>query len=64
VSPHRDVTEQRRVNVVLPFELVVALDRYRYEHRFFSRSAVITEAVREFLGRRAQDRSHRAEKAD
>lgn len=57
MSPHRDVTDQRRLNVVLPFELVVALDRYRYEHRFFSRSAVISEAVREFLDRRAQDRS-------
>ena len=55
--PQREVTDQRRVNIVLPFELVVALDRYRYEHRFFSRSAVIAEAVRDFLHRRAEGRS-------
>jgi metal-responsive CopG/Arc/MetJ family transcriptional regulator len=43
---------RRSIEVLLPLQLVNAVDRLRYDHRYRSRSAVIAEAIEEYLVRR------------
>jgi metal-responsive CopG/Arc/MetJ family transcriptional regulator len=43
---------RRSIEVLLPLHLVNAVDRLRYDHPYWSRSAVIAEAIEEYLVRR------------
>lgn len=45
---------RRSIEVLIPVHLVNAVDRLRYEHYYRSRSAVITQAIEEYLERRGE----------